>query len=276
MAKQLYGLFGRSLKHSLSRIMHQTAFEHLGIAAGYELIELDPDEFDQRIKAIKEMAYAGFNITIPYKKAIIQHLDEISAEARAIGAVNTIKISGNKWTGYNTDVSGFIQPLSVLDRKFRSVMVLGNGGAALAVIYAIQRFINPERTIICARNEQRTWEIIQKYKNQKILAASFYQALRWLPESDLVINTTPLGMSPDTESTPLPDVKDLRDNAVVYDLVYNPQETRLLRDVQEKHPGATLIRGLPMLVGQAAEAFKIWTGREFPLKMVYDKLKGEI
>ena len=272
MNRQRYGLFGRYLGHSLSQVMHQMAFEHHGINAGYDLIEMEPEEFDQRISGIKELDYAGFNITIPYKKAIISHLDKITDDARLVGAVNTIKITDGKWTGYNTDISGFITPLLALKKKFSSCLVLGNGGAAMAVIYALQKYIQPHKIILCARNEAKSREIIKKYDPDKIRSAAFTEAENWSPACDLLVNTTPLGMSPDFGSSPLPVVDKVRQDVVIYDLIYNPPQTRLMSEIKEKKPAAILLNGLPMLVGQAAEAFKIWTGKEFPTEQIYRHL----
>ncbi len=271
-----YAVLGRKLGHSLSPLMHNMAFKERGIDAEYVGIEFEATAIEETIERLKDEKFSGFNITIPYKTDIIKYLTHLDDDAGRIGAVNTVKIENDNWTGYNTDVYGFLQPLLKLNKSFQSMAILGNGGAARAVTYALQKQYHPEQIFICARNEQKSNQIIKDYPKQNISHCNINMAIEVISQSDLIVNTTPLGMSPDTGSTPLKLTHKLRNNAVVYDLIYNPLQTRFLTEIKENNPGATIIGGLEMFVGQAAAAFRIWTGEEFPVGKVMDILRKHL
>jgi shikimate dehydrogenase len=276
MIMKKYAVLGRSLGHSLSPVMHNMAFKEHNIDAEYSAIEFEPDEISGIIDLLRSEKFAGFNITIPYKSDIVKYIDHLDEAAQKIGAVNTVRMIDDKWIGFNTDVHGFLQPLLKINRQFKKCIVLGNGGAARAVVFALLNHIRPDCIDICARNEEKTFDIIEKLGAPNIAHHDMEHIQQMLSDADLIINTTPLGMSPDTETTPVYPWAKLKQNTVVYDLVYNPLKTRFLREAQEQNPGITIIKGLDMLIHQAAEAFRIWTGKEFPSGKVLSHLQEQL
>ncbi len=276
MTMKKYAVLGRSLGHSLSPVMHNMAFKEYDIDAEYSAIEFEPDKFSQIIDLLRNEKYAGFNITIPYKSDIMKYIDYPDEAAQRIGAVNTVRMTDDKWTGFNTDVHGFLQPLLKINRQFKKCVVLGNGGAARAVVFALLNRIRPDCIDICARNEEKTTGIVEDFGATNIAHHEMEHIQQMLPDADLIINTTPLGMSPDTETTPVYPWVKLKQKTVVYDLVYNPLKTRFLREAQEQNLHIMIFRGLDMFIHQAAEAFRIWTGKEFPSGKVLSHLQKQL
>ena len=276
--KKKYAVLGRTLGHSLSPVMHQKAFEKHNMDAEYLAIEFEPHDISSVMERLKNEKFSGFNITIPYKTEISKFLSHVDGAADKIGAVNTVKIENDIWSGFNTDVYGFLDPLRRVGEKFEKCLILGNGGAARAVAFALINNIQTSQIIMCARKEQKSEDIIRDIGSNIIQHESIESAEDLINDADLIVNTTPLGMSPDMDSSPVKLSNSLKETAVVYDLIYNPLFTHLLRQAKEKNPKITVINGLEMLVGQAAEAFRIWTGLEFPsqevLSMLEKRLKG--
>ena len=263
-----YAVLGRQLPYTLSPIIYNTAFEQLGIRARYNALEVEPDEFESRLSRIKkEHSLAGFNITIPYKLKIMSFLDEIDPAAEQIGAVNTVTDHDGRWKGCNTDVAGFLRPLSATGGTIRKAVVLGAGGAARAVLYALQTTSHPAVSL-AVRNRKKGELLRNAFNDLKISIHDFTAAGKLLHDADLLVNTTPLGTWPDVTATPLADLSLLKAGGIVYDLVYNPVITRLQQDAQDLHRNITCIGGLEMLLGQAAEAFRLWTGQDLPLEAV--------
>ena len=228
-----FALIGHPVEHSFSAQYLNSRFKSEGIDAHYELIDLpDISEFQTLIKSGK---YNGFNVTIPHKRAIIPYLDSLSPEATAIGAVNVIQITNNKLIGHNTDIIGFHETLTPLLKPYHThAVILGTGGASQAVQYVLHQLNIPFRLI--THNELDTNTITQL--------------------APIIINTTPLGMYPNTNTAPNIDYTQLTDKHLIYDLVYNPTETRFLQ--LAKQQGATTQNGLAMLHRQADAALKIW------------------
>jgi shikimate dehydrogenase len=178
--------------------------------------------------------------------------------------------------GYNTDVFGFLEPLKKTGHEFDNVLILGNGGAARAVMFALKTHIKSCTINVCARNKTKSSQILQDLDIKKATISSIEDASHLLPQADLIVNTTPLGMSPDIEFKPVSIQDNLKKNTVIYDLIYNPLYTALLQEAKDNNPHITIINGLDMLVGQAAEAFRIWTGLDFPSDMVYKELEKRL
>ena len=151
-----YGVIGYPLKHSLSPLIHNYAIQKLHIDASYQKLELQPEHFERSIAELKKSEISGFNVTIPFKELIIPFVDDIDADATALGAVNTIIVTGGRWQACNTDVAGFIAPLKVLNRTFTRCLVLGAGGAARAVIFALGHYSKPEEITIAARDKDKS------------------------------------------------------------------------------------------------------------------------
>ena len=228
-----FALIGHPVSHSFSADYLNTRFKNEGIDAHYELIDLpDIAEFPTLIQSGK---YDGFNITIPHKKSIIHYLDHLSPEAQAVGAVNVIQITDNQLIGHNTDIIGFHDTLTPLLKPYHThAVILGTGGASQAVQYVLRQLNIPFRLI-----------------THKQLDANIITNL-----APIIINTTPLGMHPHTDTAPNIDYNQLTDRHLLYDLVYNPTETRFLQ-LGAQH-GATTQNGLTMLYRQADAALNIW------------------
>ena len=229
----LFALIGHPVSHSFSAQYLNARFKNEDIEAHYELIDMpDLSQFPDLVRSDK---YNGFNVTIPHKKAIIPYLDELSPEAKAVGAVNVIEISNNKLIGHNTDIIGFHNTLTPLLKPYHThAVILGTGGASQAVQYVLNKLNIPFQLITHA---QLDTNIITQL-------------------APIIINTTPLGMHPNTDTAPNIDYNQLTDKHLLYDLVYNPTETKFLR-LGAQH-GATIQNGLAMLHSQADEALKIW------------------
>lgn len=238
-----YGLIGYPLSHSFSKGYFTEKFKKEGIEnAAYETYPLEKiSDFTTLLQNNPELV--GLNVTIPYKEAIIPYLDELSEEAKKIGAVNTIKIINGKKIGYNSDVVGFEKSLiQHLKPTHNKALVLGTGGAAKAVWFVLEKLNIPYLKVSRTASEN-----IIAYDTISIDLVKKYP---------LIINTTPLGMSPKLETKPDIPYQALTKNHFLYDLVYNPQTTLFLEMGQKM--GATIQNGLPMLHGQAERSWELW------------------
>ena len=276
------GLTGWPLGHSLSPILHKTFFNAAGVSGYYDLYPVPPNnEGKSQIKSLldrlKDNSLHGLNVTIPHKQTILPFLDDLTPSAHAIGAVNAIHVQNDLLTGDNTDAPGFTADL---DRFYpqnpyqkrqapRSALILGAGGSARAVSYALSR-AHWQVTIASRRFEQALSLTTDLFDPDFLPLSPISLNTENLTclSPDLIVNTTPIGMSPNNEATPWPDEIPLPTCASLYDLVYNPQETRLVRHARES--GLTATTGLGMLIEQAAIAFYNWTGL-----LVSEKTKQE-
>jgi 3-dehydroquinate dehydratase/shikimate dehydrogenase len=246
---RIFGIVGRPLSHSVSPAMHNAALRAAGIDAVYlSLPAVDVDDFFAFAGAFD---VSGASVTIPYKVDLAARADEVDPLVRRVGALNTLRMVGGRWHGANTDVAGFLEPLRRRGLALRGLRaaVLGAGGSARAVTVALTGA--GAIVTVHARDRERA---------QRLAEASGAQAAAWPPASgswELLVNCTPVGMHPAVEVTPVP--AELLTGAVVYDLVYNPLETRLLADA--RRAGCQPIGGLDMLVAQAQDQFHWWTGQ---------------
>ena len=262
------GLIGHPLGHSLSPMIHTAALKACNLEGSYSLFPIVPDDM-QSLKDLMDRVRSGeitgLNVTIPHKQNAIKFLDELTAPAKAIGAVNTIYLRHKKVIGDNTDAPGF---LADLKRNFsslsidRSALILGAGGSARAVVYAL---VNDGWNVtIAARRVEQAEQLANSFPNDKLLITNFetlYDNLESpISSFSLIVNTTPLGMIPNTEQSPLLENIILSDHTIIYDLVYNPRETKLVKDAHAQ--GLSAITGLGMLIEQAALSFQMWTGRD--------------
>ena len=245
---RFFGLIGKSLEHSFSPVFFKEKFEKEGITdCFYKLYPLkNIDEFNQLISDFTELS--GLNVTIPYKQEIIPFLDEIDENAKEIGAVNTIKFEWMqaklKLTGYNTDYLGFIDSLKLLLKKqHKTAIVLGTGGSSMAVTYALKKL--GIKYIQVSRNPVS--EEILSYDSLNDDLINNYK---------LIVNTTPLGMYPDTSQSPDIPYNGITEDHLLYDLIYNPKQTEFLRKGKSK--GADIKNGAEMLINQAEFSWKIW------------------
>lgn len=275
--KKIYGLIGYPVKHSLSPLMHNAAFQSLKINAEYRLFPLKEDELKDFLKDFKKNNIFGLNVTIPYKEKVIPFLDNLSEEANLIGAVNTIRRIDDKLEGFNTDGEGFLKHLTE-DLGFNSqgkiIAVFGAGGAGRAIsVYLSQK--RPKSITIYDIDKTKVSVLVRHLKenfhNTEFRSANSIAELN-IQNSDLLINATPLGLK---ESDPcLIDEKFLHKNLLVYDLIYNPEETKLLKLAKTK--GAKTSNGLGMLLCQGMLSFKIWTNQDAPLEIMRQALQKEL
>lgn len=267
---------GYPLAHSLSPVMHKAALVHTGLEGDYMVQEAAPDELETKVNYLKANGFRGFNVTIPHKVAIMDLLDEIDPFAKQVGAVNTVVINPDKkLSGYNTDVYGFSQaiPADIRDNlQGKKAMVLGSGGAARAVVAGLVD-IGVSEITICARNVEKTKELVDKNINKLNLRGAPMIAKRDLAGVSLVVNTTPVGMQGKFEGeSPLSEesIASLPADALVYDLVYKPAETKLLELAKKR--GLSTLNGTDMLVLQGAKAFELWTGVPTPVEIMKQAL----
>jgi shikimate dehydrogenase len=258
-------LIGYPLGHSISPAMHNAAYRSLGLDYEYVALEVPPDELLKAVEGLRALHFAGFNVTIPHKENVVPLLDEVTPLARKIGAVNTVQNQEGKLIGFNTDGPGFIESLHEEARfnpKGKKMVILGAGGAGRAV--AITLLENEAREIVFYDIIAEKAERLAEYINQK--ASQDLQ--KEINQADLLINCSPIGMHPKTGESPLPESIKLHRKLMVYDLVYNPAETKLLKSAKEA--GAKAVSGLGMLVRQGALAFTVFTGKPAPLKVMFE------
>ena len=265
---QLLGVIGHPVSHSLSPLMHNAALAKLGLDYVYLPFPVAPENLERAIAGFASIGVVGFSITIPHKQAILPLLSEISPIAQAIGAVNTVTRQGDKWVGTNTDVAGFIAPLQTTyhqDWSQKKAVILGNGGAARAVVAGCIQLGLAEIHVV-GRNLQKLQAFTQSWQNSPF--ADKFQMHEWqelpnlLHQANLLVNTTPMGMYPHVDESPLSsqEMGYLPGDAIVYDLIYIPKPTKFLHLAEKQ--GAIMIDGLEMLVQQGAAALKIWLQQE--------------
>jgi shikimate dehydrogenase len=264
-----FGLIGWPVEHSVSPAMHNAAFRALGLPWRYTLLPTPPSQVGATLADLRAQGYRGINVTVPHKQAVMSHLDEVAAAASAIGAVNTIVVQDDRLLGHNTDADGFLAALreAGFEPGGRRALVLGAGGSARAVVYALAQA--GCAVVIHNRTVKRAAELACDMQRLSDRAP-----ITWLPSAgtlagleladfDLLVNTTPVGMWPQADTSPWPETLPLPAHWTVYDLVYNPQETRLL--ARARAAGATAVGGLGMLMHQGALAFELWTGQSPPI-----------
>ncbi|MBE3552846.1 MAG: shikimate dehydrogenase [Kyrpidia tusciae] len=259
-------LIGHPVGHSLSPVMHNRAFERLGLAWRYSAFDVQPKDLPDAMRGLRALGFRGWNITVPHKEAACRLVDELSDEAAEIGAVNTVLVQEGRLTGYNTDGWGYVEALHAetgLTVEGKVCVVVGAGGAARGIAHALVREGALVRVV--ARRPAQAERIADEFNRlgPGRIQAGVWDKLRvWLREADLCVNTTPVGMSPDTGAMPF-DPGWTREGCVVSDIVYNPRETLLLKRAREM--GRSTCDGVGMFVFQGAAAFRIWTGLAAPV-----------
>ncbi len=262
-------IIGYPLGHTFSPKMHNLALEYYKISGRYEALAINPGDFDHAMKKLKTEYVSGFNVTVPYKQRIIDHLHKVDPAAAAIGAVNTVVCDREgKWSGYNTDIHGFLHPLKKTISEIKSCLLLGAGGAARAVAFALGDQPSLKKMDILNRTLSRAQKL--KADLEKNAPSLQIHCLSGAPATgepyDLIVNTSSVGMGTLTAETPLPGLASLiHGRTVVYDLIYNPARTLFLGEARRL--GLKTINGLPMLIEQGSRAFYLWTGHYFPQKV---------
>lgn len=276
---QLLGVIGDPIKHSLSPVMHNAAIQHLGVDYVYVPFPIKAEDLEVAIAGFRAIGVQGFSITIPHKQAIIPLLSEVSEIAQFVGAVNTVWCTDKGWSGTNTDVAGFIAPLHAYNRDWSQtkVLILGCGGAARAVVVGCVQ-LGCKEIHVFARN----WEKLEQFQASwaKVSLPVMINIHRWekvaefISETTLLVNTTPVGMAPNIEQSPIEEtvMQQLSEGAIAYDLIYTPNPTKFLRDAARQN--AITIDGLEMLVQQGAAALKIWLGKNPPVDSMRQSLQA--
>ncbi|WP_418792318.1 shikimate dehydrogenase [Phosphitispora sp. TUW77] len=278
------GLIGYPVEHSFSPAMHNAAFGRNNLDYVYVPFCVKPEELSQAAAGIRGLNLAGVNVTIPHKAAIMEFLDDLAPEAKLIGAVNTIVVRDGKLIGHNTDAPGFVAALrkeAAVEPAGKQVTIIGAGGAARAV--AIQLALEGVGKITLSSPFPK--EIIPIKKAITSATATLVAEACWdetaismaAVNSDIVINTTPLGMHPNTNDMPPISFAEIPEGVLVCDLIYNPGETMFLKKAKEQ--GLPVMNGIGMLLYQGVIAFELWTGSEAPVetmrKVLLKAVKGD-
>ena len=276
----LTALLGSPVSHSISPLMHNEAFRLLDLDYIYLCFDVNEAQLEDAVRGLTACGIRGFNLTMPDKNRMAELSDELSPAASLIGAVNTVSVENGKLIGHNTDGAGFMR--SVEDAGFHiiseTITLLGGGGAATAIaaqaaldgVSKIHIFTRPEsrfhsRTVNLADNINRTLPCRVCLHDLSDLS-SLKSAVS---ESIMLVNATSAGMAPDTDACPVSDFSVFREGLIVSDIIYNPRETRLLKEA--KKAGCRTFNGMYMLLYQGAEAFRIWTGQEMPVAQIKQK-----
>ena len=273
-------LIGNPVSHSLSPIMQNAALRYLGLDLIYIAIPCKDEDIGLVLNSLKKINCIGLNITIPYKEKVFELCSEVSPIANKLKAINTLKLNSKKqWSGTNTDVEGFIYPLKNLHLTNKQSIVLGSGGAARSVIQGLIN-LNFSTISVISRNKSSLNELIKNFGNQieiQGLLDNDDQAQNLIEEADLIVNTTPVGMKTTKHQDNILPFgenfwRSLNSKSIMYDLIYNPAPTSLLKLSAEK--GCMTIDGLQMLVAQGIKSLAFWTdGLEVPFHIMNDALK---
>jgi shikimate dehydrogenase len=275
---KIVGLIGHPIKHSFSPQMHNFTFMQQELNYIYVPFDVLTSNLKDALKAMSILGVRGLNVTIPHKEKIMQFMDHVSEEASTVGAVNTIVNEGNQLFGYNTDINGVVESLNPYKEKIAksSVTVIGAGGAARSVLYALIRHFKVGNINIINRTEERS-EAIKDYFKEKMHFndVNTYELMakenkEIYSSSQLIVNTTSIGMHPNVEDSPTDLPESFNSSQIVFDLIYNPLKTKFLEIAESK--GATIINGLKMFVVQGAKSFELWTGNNMDTETIYNEL----
>lgn len=268
---RLIAIFGDPVAHSLSPSMHNAGFARYGLDFAYVPLRVPASGLEAALHAMRLFGFRGANVTLPHKQAVMPYLDEVREISRRIGAVNTILNEDGRLIGTTTDAEGFLEGFREKGHSFagRSVAILGNGGSARTAACALIMEDQPARIAIVGRDPEKARRLVSEIAGGfglagetpgrpvlEAVALADYPSIR--TRVDVVVNTTPMGMHPHPESSPL-RAEDLEPGQTVYDIVYTPERTRLIRDAEAR--GLTAIGGLGMLVHQGLASFELWTGK---------------
>ncbi len=261
-----FGLIGYPLGHSLSAVIHRAGFESIGVQASYDILETPPEDLVSRIKSLKRENYFGFNVTIPLKLPVALFIDEVDKRADVASAINTVVINSDKtMKGYNTDVLGFKKAIPYgVELENKKVGVLGTGGASRAATVALVE-CGVKHIALYTRNIPNSLELLNYLRRtfpQVDFSTHQIDAIRDLSELAMLVNTTPIGMlgrSADLSPVEFSALKTMSCDAVVYDVIYNPKKTVLLKDAEKL--GLQTINGLDMFIYQAVSAQEIWLNK---------------
>ena len=278
---KIVGVIGHPIKHSLSPMMHNYAFNKESLDFVYLPFDIASINLQDALKGMVVLGIAGFNLTIPHKERIVEYLDELSDSAKIVNAVNTVVNENGKLHGYNTDVNGIIKTLENYkdDIAGKTVSVIGAGGAARAVIYALINNFNVKKINIINRTGEKA-ESLKDYFSSKMLFEKIktYELVppdvtEVLAKSKLIVNASSIGMLPEEDDSPTTIPESFNKKQIVFDLVYNPRKTKLLALAESQ--GATILNGLKMFVEQGAKAFELWTNEKMEIEKITEILNRD-
>ena len=272
---QLCAVIGNPIEHSLSPVIHNAAFGHLGL--NYVYVAFRVRDVSSAIAGIRGMRIRGLSVTIPHKVEVIKYVDEIDEVADRIGSVNTIVNENNRLKGYTTDGTAAVRSLKEkgVDIKSKRILILGSGGAARAIAFTLIMKEKLASLVIGGVIQKEVDKLVQDISSTKKIsqAKGFIvndESLeKWVQDVDILIQCTPVGMHPKTDNTPVPK-RLLRSSLTIFDIIYNPLKTRLIRDAEEI--GCVVVSGIDMFVYQAALQFELWTGKPAPIKVMRETL----
>ena len=272
----IVGLIGHPVEHSFSPPMHNAAFDALNMDCAYVAFDVNPNDLKSAIEGAESLNIKGFNVTIPHKVDVMQYLDELDEVARLIGAVNTIDFKNLK--GYNTDGIGAVKAIEeVTSIKNKNVVVAGAGGASRAISFYIAKY-GAESLTILNRNEAKAESLASDVSESGLIgevASDSINAIgNYMESADVLIDTTPLGMHPNINDEPIVKADMMDEDLVVFDAVYNPNETVLIKEAIKAN--AKPVYGIKMLLYQGAESFKIWTGKTAPVDVMEKALRNTL
>lgn len=272
----IVGLIGHPVEHSFSPPMHNAAFDALNMDYAYVAFDVNPNDLKSAIEGAESLNIKGFNVTIPHKVDVMQYLDELDEVARLIGAVNTIDFKNLK--GYNTDGIGAVKAIEeVTSIKNKNVVVAGAGGASRAISFYIAKY-GAESLTILNRNEVKAESLASDVSDSGLIgevASDSINAIgNYMEGADVLIDTTPLGMHPNISDEPIVKADMMDEDLVVFDAVYNPNETVLIKEAIKAN--AKPVYGIKMLLYQGAESFKIWTGKTAPVDVMEKALRNTL
>ena len=272
----IVGLIGHPVEHSFSPPMHNAAFDALNMDYAYVAFDVNPNDLKSAIEGAESLNIKGFNVTIPHKVDVMQYLDELDEVARLIGAVNTIDFKNLK--GYNTDGIGAVKAIEeVTSIKNKNVVVAGAGGASRAISFYIVKY-GAESLTILNRNEAKAESLASDVSDSGLIgevASDSINAIgNYMESADVLIDATPLGMHPNINDEPIVKADMMDEDLVVFDAVYNPNETVLIKEAIKAN--AKPVYGIKMLLYQGAESFKIWTGKTAPVDVMEKALRNTL
>ncbi|MEO2241801.1 MAG: shikimate dehydrogenase [Euryarchaeota archaeon] len=270
---KVVGLVGHPVEHSLSPPMHNAAFRELGLNYVYVAFDVPERELETAIMGAQSLGIVGLNVTIPHKERALRVCDTVDRDAELIGAVNTLRFRERRVEGYNTDGEGFLRALKEevdFDPEGVKAVILGAGGAARAVTFKLATE-GADELVIANRTYERGERLARELEEKTGVRARAVELDREvlreeLRDARLLVDATPVGMHPNEDEPPLVTAREMHEDLIVNDLVYNPPRTRLLEEAERA--GATPVDGLGMLVHQGALAFELWTGREAPVDVM--------
>lgn len=272
----IVGLIGHPVEHSFSPPMHNAAFDALNMDYAYVAFDVNPNDLKSAIEGAESLNIKGFNVTIPHKVDVMQYLDELDEVARLISAVNTIDFKNLK--GYNTDGIGAVKAIEeVTSIKNKNVVVAGAGGASRAISFYIAKY-GAESLTILNRNEAKAESLASDVSDSGLIGEVAYDSINaignYMEGADVLIDTTPLGMHPNISDEPIVKADMMDEDLVVFDAVYNPNETVLIKEAIKAN--AKPVYGIKMLLYQGAESFKIWTGKTAPVDVMEKALRNTL